>query len=248
MAVGTTDGDFVVKVANNPAGPRVLANDWVGTRLAGIIGVPTPEPMIVEVPPGLVMELRPGLVAAAGPAFGSRFEDGNAWGGEASTRGVANADVFSRLVVLDTWILNVDRYSVDESGRVRRNVDNLFLSTRDAPKGKFILKALDHGHCLGGPSASAAFLRKIDNIKLDRHYGLFPEFPAPDLRIVEETLSTIVGLPRSALAEILAELPPEWGFGGRENVEAVVRFLVDRGEFLHHELVNMLPQQGGLEL
>jgi hypothetical protein len=45
---------YVVKFANNPQHPRVLVNDWLGTRLAEMIGLPVPVPAIVDVHPWLV--------------------------------------------------------------------------------------------------------------------------------------------------------------------------------------------------
>src|ERR1035441_3978284 len=45
---------YVVKFSNNPQHPRVLVNDWLGTRLAEMIGLPVPVPAIVDVRPWLV--------------------------------------------------------------------------------------------------------------------------------------------------------------------------------------------------
>src|SRR5438132_1526769 len=43
------DGIFyVVKFRNNPLGPRALANDWLGSWLALHIGLPVPQPVLVE--------------------------------------------------------------------------------------------------------------------------------------------------------------------------------------------------------
>src|SRR5271166_6293718 len=72
---------YAVKFANNPQHPRVLVNDWLGTRLAEMIGLPVPVPAIVDVHPWLV-ERTPDLrvelcgqraMFTAGLSFGSRY-------------------------------------------------------------------------------------------------------------------------------------------------------------------------------
>ena len=40
---------YVVKFQNNPQHTRVLVNDWLGTRLAEMIGLPVPVAAIVDV-------------------------------------------------------------------------------------------------------------------------------------------------------------------------------------------------------
>jgi len=72
---------YVVKFPNNPQHPRVLVNDWLGTRLAEMIGLPVPVPAIVDVHPWLVEhtpDLRVELCGqramfTPGLSFGSRY-------------------------------------------------------------------------------------------------------------------------------------------------------------------------------
>ena len=72
---------YVVKFQNNPQHTRVLVNDWLGTRLAEMIGLPVPVADIVDVHPWLIEhspELRIELcgrkiVVTPGPSFGSRY-------------------------------------------------------------------------------------------------------------------------------------------------------------------------------
>jgi hypothetical protein len=45
---------YVVKFQNNPQHTRVLVNDWLGTRLAEMIGLPVPAAEIVNVHPWLI--------------------------------------------------------------------------------------------------------------------------------------------------------------------------------------------------
>ncbi len=45
---------YVVKFRNNPQHERVLANEFLATRLAGIVGLPVPVVEVIEVKPWLV--------------------------------------------------------------------------------------------------------------------------------------------------------------------------------------------------
>jgi hypothetical protein len=76
------DGNFyVVKFQNNPQHKRVLANAWIGTRLAGWLGLSVPTTSIVEVHPWLIectSQLRLEVAGKAykplsGLCFGSRY-------------------------------------------------------------------------------------------------------------------------------------------------------------------------------
>lgn len=74
-------GYYVVKFQNNPQHPRVLANEWVATELARELGLPAPEPAIVEVSDKLVEQsgdlaiqlARSRTKCIAGRQFGSRY-------------------------------------------------------------------------------------------------------------------------------------------------------------------------------
>src|ERR1700758_3008120 len=45
---------YVVKFQNNPQHTRVLVNDWLGTRLAEMIGLPVPAVDVIDVHPWLI--------------------------------------------------------------------------------------------------------------------------------------------------------------------------------------------------
>jgi hypothetical protein len=115
-------GYYVVKFLNNPQHPRVLANEWLGTQLAARLGLPTPQPAVVEVPEELV-ERSNGLVIESGRSqkklrgglqFGSRYP-----GDPADTAvydflpdellpEVENLSDFLGVLVFDKWTCNTD--------------------------------------------------------------------------------------------------------------------------------------------
>ena len=45
---------YVVKFQNNPQDTRVLANEMLATRLAQELGIPVPEPAVIEVSSWLI--------------------------------------------------------------------------------------------------------------------------------------------------------------------------------------------------
>lgn len=244
--VSTDSGGHVIKVRNNPEGPKVLVNEWVGTSIATELGVLVPDFAIVDVPEQLNIPLRPGLTAEPGPAFGSRFEEGQTWAGRSSVPAVANAEAFSRLIVLDTWLLNVDRYSIVDN-RVRKRPENLWLSMEGAPAGKFLLKAIDQGHCFGGTGWGAPDLKRIDAVKNPSVFGLFPEFEGRLLRDeVTRTLERAASITRMRLNVIIDQMPPEWGLS-RAEAEALLDFLLDRARYLKTELIGNIWPQHDLE-
>ena len=113
---------YVVKFPNNPQHPRVLVNDWLGTRLAEMIGLPVTVPAIVDVHPWLVEhtpDLRVELCGrrtmfTAGLSFGSRYVvsplEGQVYDylPEAMLGQVRNIDSFAGVLALDKWTCNAD--------------------------------------------------------------------------------------------------------------------------------------------
>ncbi len=115
-------GYYVVKFLDNPQHPRVLANEWLGTRLAARLGLPTPQPTVVEVPGDLVersddlviQSVRSREKVRGSQQFGSRYP-----GDPADTpvydflpdellAEVENLSDFLGMLVFDKWTCNTD--------------------------------------------------------------------------------------------------------------------------------------------
>jgi len=76
--------------------------------------------------------------AAPGPAFVSRKEPGGAWSGEKRIlNSLLNPNDITKLLVLDTWILNADRFP-PKGMDWKPNYDNVFLSDRDGISGNTV--------------------------------------------------------------------------------------------------------------
>ncbi len=111
---------YVVKFHNNPQHTRVLANEMLAARLARALGLPVPEPAIVDVPMSLVgaspeMVIRlagHSLHCAPGLQFGSRLPAAGAqqpifdYLPEAALAEVENLADFRGMLLFDKWTCN----------------------------------------------------------------------------------------------------------------------------------------------
>jgi hypothetical protein len=113
---------YVVKFQNNPQGPRILANELLGTRLAARLGLPVAAAAVVEVSEDLVrnteelvMQFGQGRAACQpGLCFGSRYPGDPAslvvydLLPEERLRKVGNLADFAGMLVFDKWTCNTD--------------------------------------------------------------------------------------------------------------------------------------------
>lgn len=176
VLVETDQGSGYLKALGNKSGPHALVCEWVGTNLAKLLGLQTLEFSIIEIANDDEIPLASGIFAQPGPAFITRAEKGISWGGKASELDkVANPEDVVRLVLFDTWVVNCDRYPADLTAR-KPNRDNVFLSREGAPRGRFLIKAIDHTHCLTCGRDLNVNIAHIDTVREARAYGLFPEF------------------------------------------------------------------------
>ena len=122
LMLGADGHVYVVKFQNNPQHIRVLANEFLATRLAAAAGLTAPEVELIEVTdwlvektPDLEMDLgrtrercKPGL------HFGSRFVGGLMPGQvmdflpEEQMAEVRNLDEFAGILALDKWTGNAN--------------------------------------------------------------------------------------------------------------------------------------------
>src|SRR5260370_25512573 len=175
VRVDTDAGEGFLKAMGNPEGSNVLACELVGPLWAGWLGLPTLRHALVSVTPDDEIPLAGGGLAAPGPAFITKAENGFPWGGdEEALRRISNPHDISRLVVLDTWIRNCDRYRPDPNLRV--NVDNVFLVWQTGLERGLVLKAIDQTHAFTCGRELTARISQLDAISDTTVVGCFPEF------------------------------------------------------------------------
>lgn len=154
---------------------------------------------------------------------------------------LANPEDITRLVVFDTWTLNVDRHFPDERER-RPNRDNVFLSTERTGSGQHLLLAMDHTHCFTRGGELSRHLARIERIREDRIYGLFPEF-LPYLRrsVLASCVNDLRIFTQSAASDIIRTIPDAWQVEAPARI-ALVEFLYRRAGFLAENIVSLFEQ------
>lgn len=243
--VETDQGPAYAKLLGNPEGPHTLFCELVGTRAALWLGLPTFDTSIVTVDESLVT-FSNGASSRAGPAFLTRYEDGAAWGGSLEElASVENKDILSGLVVLDTWLLNCDRYRTHPVRRV--NHRNVFLSGVKAKRGRYRVVAMDHTHTFTCGRSITPAIAHLESTRFEFPFGHFPEFRA---LVTPEDLGRFAArlgqLDRPTAKQFLKGVPNEWEVAAPAQ-NAVVDFLVDRANYVSRTLLPTLVREGFLE-
>ncbi len=230
------DENYVVKFQNNPQHVRILANELLAGRLAKLIGLPTPDLAIVDVPVELV-EKSPTLrfnfgnrseLCASGRQFGSQFPGRTSrtlvvdFLPDSLLRRIPNlAEVFLGAYVFDKWTCNCDGRQLI----FYRSVDD------DSPAYSVLL--IDHGFCFN-----------------DGEWN-FPDSPIRSLyprRLVYESvrglqsfepyLSKIENLEDSALRACAREIPAEWCGDDPRKVHRLMERLYERRRRLRQAIID----------
>ncbi len=201
-----SDGNFyVVKFQNNAQHTRVLANDWLGTCLAALVGLSVPTPAIVGVDPWLIEhtpELRfelggKQLMPSAGLCFGSRYvvpqDEGvvHDYLPEGSMAWVRNQEEFAGILALDKWTCNADGRQVAFWKRPRQR--------------KLTASFIDQGYCFnaGEWTFPDAPLRGV--------FGRNDVYAnVTGWESFEPWMSRIENFSESLLWPIAQQVPPEW--------------------------------------
>jgi hypothetical protein len=214
---------YVVKFPNNPQHPRVLVNDWLGTRLAEMIGLPVPVPAIVDVHPWLVEhtpDLRVELggqriMFTAGLSFGSRYvlspQEGQVYDylPEGALGRVRNIDSFAGILALDKWTCNADGRQVAFWKRRRER--------------KFTASFIEQGYFFnaGEWSFPDAPLRGVFG-----RNDVYADITGWDS--FEPWLSKIESFPESSLWPLADQIPPEWYGSAVDEFDRLLTQLLER--------------------
>lgn len=225
----TDAGRAYVKALGNPEGPHVLACEWVGVNLARWLGLRTFDFALMNLQRDDDFRLGRGRHSAPGPAFATRAERGHGWGGDgAELRFVINKPDLSRMIVLDTWVRNRDRYVP----RLRCHVDNVFLSSENTIGEAREVVAMDHTHCFADVAELTPRVATREWVEDERIYGAFPAFR--EFWDAAETTAVLQRLARfnaGTAATIVAGIPPAWEVNEATR-DALNRFLAERSRWL----------------
>jgi hypothetical protein len=223
LMLGADGRLYVVKFQNNPQHTRVLANEFLASRLAAAAGLTVPQAELIEVSswlidntPDLVMETGKTLVRCKpGLQFGSRFAGGLMPGQvadylpEEQLLEVKNLAEFAGILALDKWTGNAN-------GRQA-------VFTRRQRERRYRAVFIDFGYCFhagewrfeDAPLRGVYFRNTVyQNIKA---WNAF-----------EPWLSNMERMPAETLWAAAGEIPPEWYGGDLGEMEALVEKLLAR--------------------
>src|SRR5579872_403922 len=218
-----SDGHYyVVKFQNNPQHVRVLANEFLATRLAERLGLPVPAVEIVEVGNWLIehtSELRMQQAGRESPCsdglqFGARYVGSLEaevfdYLPESLLEKLRNREDFARMLVLDKWTGN-------SNGRQA-------VFTRQARQRNYQAIFIDQGYCFnaGDWSFSDSALRGVYARNLV-YAGV------EDWESFEPALSRAETMKASEIWACAESIPPEWYEHDVDGLERLVETLLER--------------------
>jgi hypothetical protein len=223
LMLGADGHLYVVKFQNNPQHPRVLANEFLASRLAAAAGLTVPETELIEVSswlientPGLEIDLgrrkercRPGL------NFGSRFVGGLMPGHvvdylpEEQLLVVRNLAEFAGVLALDKWTANAN-------GRQA-------VFTRRQRERRYRAVFIDFGYCF-----HAGEWRFEDTPLRGVYYRNDVYRAIAGWDSFEPWLTRLETLPADTVWSAASEVPPQWYGGDLGEMEALVEKLLVR--------------------
>jgi hypothetical protein len=214
---------YVVKFRNNPQHERVLANEFLATRLAERVGLPVPLAEVVEVPEWLASHTAEltivlgtqAIRCEAGLQFGSRFVVSPVEGQvfdylpPEMLEQVRNLETFAGILALDKWTCNADGRQAAFWRKMRER--------------KYNAAFIDQGYCFNAGEWT------------------FPDFPLRGVyprnevyaRVrgwasFEPWLSRIEKLEEDAIWRVAGEIPPLWYGSSWDELEKLVNALIER--------------------
>lgn len=244
--VETDDGEAYVKALGNPEGPHILACELVGTRAAAWLGLPVLDHVILNLKTSDVVAYPESSEPEIGPAYATRALPGTTWGdNEEALEAIENSEAIAGLVVLDTWLLNCDRYRV-RGDEIRANQRNVFLADEGAARGRFRLMAIDHTHAFTcGAELSAKKLQRIELIQSTEVFGLFPKFvPLVTRSNVAALAKRLAAFSKGDASKLVAGIPAQWGCTP-ETAATIGEFLTLRAAFVSARIEDMLTPSCG---
>jgi hypothetical protein len=225
LMLGADGNIYVVKFQNNPQHMRVLANEFLATRLASAAGLTVPEIDLVEVSSWLVentqeLEIdlgRTRVKCQAGLQFGSRFVGGLMPGQvvdylpEEQLAEVKNLAEFGGILALDKWTGNANgRQAVFARKQRERRYRAVFI---------------DYGYCFHAGEW------RFEDIPLRGVYyrnDVYREITGWES--FEPWLTRLETMAAETVWAAANEIPPEWYGGDLTEMEALVeKLLVRRG-------------------
>ena len=208
---------YVIKFQGNPQCTRVLANDYLASRLARMIGLSVPEPVVILVNEETILQQQitftlAGRAVAARPGFqfGSALVTGQVldWLPGTMLGRVRNLREFAGLLAFDKWTGNADGRQV--------------VFYKNMRERKYTASFIDFGYCFnaGEWSFPDAPLRGV--------YGLNDVYAQiQSWNDFDPWLLRIERFSAKQIQSIAEEIPLEW-YGERAELQRLLDCLLDR--------------------
>jgi hypothetical protein len=223
LMLGADGHVYVVKFQNNPQHVRVLANEYLASRIAVAVGLTVPETELVEVSPWLIdhtpeLEIdlgRSRIRCQPGLQFGSRFVGGLMPGQvvdylpEEQLGEVKNLSEFAGILALDKWTGNANgRQAVFAKKQREKRYRAVFI---------------DFGYCFHAGEwrfADAPLSGIYYRNAVYQEIGGWGSF--------EPWLTRMETIAADTIWEAANEIPPEWYGGDLSEMEELVEKLLVR--------------------
>ena len=223
LMLGSDGHAYVVKFQNNPQHTRVLANEYLASRLALAAGLTVPEVDVTEVSSWLIentkeLEMDLGRTrekCCAGLQFGSRFVGGLMPGQvmdylpEEQLAAVKNLNEFAGILAFDKWTGNAN-------GRQA-------VFARKARERRYRAVFIDFGYCFHAGDW------KFEDVPLRGVYYRNDVYRAiTGWESFEPWLSRIETMPDQTIWNAAEDIPAEWFGGDPDELNALVEKLLAR--------------------
>jgi hypothetical protein len=223
LMLGADGRAYVVKFQNNPQHRRVLANEYLASKLARAAGLTAPEVELVEVSQWLVdhtAELdidlgRSRVKCEAGLQFGSQFVGGLMPGQvvdylpEEHLAELRNLGEFAGVLALDKWTANANgRQAVFSKRQRERRYQAVFI---------------DFGYCF-----HAGEWRFEDSPLRGVYFRNDVYSEIDGWESFEPWLTRMETMPAETVWAAASEVPPDWYGGDMSEMEALVEKLLAR--------------------
>lgn len=223
LMLGEDGFAYVVKFQNNPQHTRVLANEFLVSSLARIVGLSTPQVEIVDVPRQLIKNTRELRIdfgrtlvpCKAGLQFGSRFAGEAAsdhvmdYLPEQQLAQVQNLREFAGILALDKWTANCDSRQA------------LFVQ-RQFESGYQVV-FIDFGHCF-----DAGNWRFYDSPIRGGYHDNCVYRQIAGWEAFEPWLTRIETISSQTIWDIVHQMPREWYGNTRSEMKMLVERLLMR--------------------
>src|ERR1700742_2921064 len=223
LMLGSDENLWVVKFQNNPQHTRVLANEYLATRLAANIGLTVPACDVVEVTEWLIANTPELLIQVpngrercrAGLHFGSRFVGGLMPGQvvdtlpETQLAEVKNLREFAGMLVMDKWTSNVNGRQAVFYKRPREK--------------RYTATFIDQGYCF-----NAGEWKFVDAPLRGVYARNLAYRGVTGWDSFEPWLSRVEDLDPQNVWSIAELVPPEWYGGNLTDIEILVEQLLER--------------------